>query len=158
MSFSELTVFENLGPLDSKFLQESIRGLMTTDLFSVSESASVSEAIDLMYAQNIGAVLIVDKDLKLKGIFTERDLVQKVANSRAYTSEASITSVMTPDPTTEKSSASIAAVLFKMQAGWFRHVPIVDEDNRPIGIVSAKDMIERISLEFLKEFFRKSPT
>jgi predicted transcriptional regulator len=59
-----------------------------------------------------------------------------------------VESVMTPDPETLPPTASVAFALNKMSVDGYRHIPIVDEDGRAIGVLSVKDIVH-----FVVEFF-----
>ena len=61
-----------------------------------------------------------------------------------------VSDYMTPHPVCERPDASLAFALNLMSNGGFRHIPIVDQDNMPIGIVSIKDMVDHIVKKMLK--------
>src|SRR5207237_10246007 len=84
------------------------------------------------------------------GIFTERDVLRRVVfreNNRSWT----VASVMTRDPQTLPPTASIAFALNKMSVDGYRHIPIVDDDGRAVGVVSIKDIVN-----FVVDFFTES--
>lgn len=86
-----------------------------------------------------GYILVVD-DGRLVGIFTERDLVKRVL-PRAASFEESIGSYMTPNPVTIRGSDSVGWAIRTMYRGHYRHLPVVDEQGRPVGILSVKHII-----------------
>ena len=94
-----------------------------------------------MRGDGVDAVLVVDGD-RLKGIFTERDALLKLAGR----SLAGITvrDVMTKDPVVLREDDTIAVAINKMAVGGFRHIPLVDA-GRPTGIVTARDVFHRIA-------------
>ncbi len=107
-------------------------------------TATVREAINVMLGQNIGALLVVDPGGKLIGIFSERDLLIKVAGVAGVSLDSRIEDFMTPHPESVHESVSLAFALHKMDIGGYRHLPIVQE-GRPVGVVSVRDMLRHIT-------------
>ena len=100
-------------------------------------AATVSQACGAMYARRVGAVLVVDDQHRLLGIFTGRDAVRLLAEG-ADARTTPIDQVMTRDPKTLGPRASAMDALLLLNDGGFRHVPIVD-GGRVAGIVSRYD-------------------
>ena len=106
----------------------------------VDAGATVVAAVGAMNEHRTGCVL-VQRDGKLVGIFTERDVLTKVIfhdGNRTWKVEE----VMTPDPETLPSTATIAYALNMMSVGGYRHIPIVDRDSNPVGVVSLRDIAD----------------
>lgn len=104
-------------------------------------AATVSEACAAMYARKVGAVLVVDPDGRLLGIFTGRDAVRLLAEGLDAKSTR-VDAVMTKNPTTLGPKASAMDALLLLNDCGFRHVPIVD-GGRVVGIVSRYDFRAR---------------
>jgi CBS domain-containing protein len=92
-----------------------------------------------MKANGIGSVLIVDGE-HVCGIFTERDLLTRVLARQLDPATTLMARVMTRNPDCLHPHDTIAFALHKMSHGHFRHIPLVDEAHRPVGIVSVKDV------------------
>jgi CBS domain-containing protein len=92
-----------------------------------------------MREERIGA-LLVTKDDRPVGIFTERDVLRRVALS-TIGPETRLGDVMTPDPEALNMEAGIAFALNRMIVGGFRHVPIVDQDGRAVGVLSVREVV-----------------
>lgn len=107
-------------------------------LSTLSPDHLVIDAVDLMRARKIGAILITENDA-LAGIITERDMVFRVLAAKVDPETTRISQVMTPDPDTIEPGADIMVALEYMQAGNYRHLPIVD-DGSLVGIVSIRDV------------------
>src|ERR1051325_915068 len=123
--------------------------LMAKDPIVVDAADTAVAAVDAMNQHHTGCVL-VQKAGKLVGIFTERDVLRKVIfhdGNRSWKVE----SVMTRDPETLPTSASVAYALNKMSVDGYRHIPIVDGDGKAIGVVSVRDIIH-----FVVEWFPES--
>jgi predicted transcriptional regulator len=76
---------------------------------------------------------------------------------RVDPAKTAIRAVMTPDPEAVSFADSIATVLNKMTVGGFRHVPLVDLQRRPVGIVSIKDVVEYFVERFPKHVLNVAP-
>jgi CBS domain-containing protein len=140
-------------PLDPRMLQESIRQLQPRPPVTLPPSASVGDAVALMREHRIGCVLIVAED-RLAGILTERDLLLKVELADRARPVAGL---MTPDPEVLSPDDPIVYALNKMSVGGFRHVPLVDAEGRPVGIVSVKDIVDYIVDCFPQEVLTLPP-
>jgi CBS domain-containing protein len=92
------------------------------------------------------------------GIFTERDFLLKVMGKVTDLSSRVVGEFMTKDPVREKPEASLAFALSVMSHGGFRHVPIVDQDDVPIGIVSVKDVVDHFVRRMLDGIFASVDT
>ncbi|HVO14471.1 MAG TPA: CBS domain-containing protein [Alphaproteobacteria bacterium] len=100
-------------------------------------TATVHEACQQMRQRRVGAVLVVDADRHLLGIFTGRDAVGVLAEARdARTTR--LDAVMTPKPDTIGPATTAIEALRRMQDGGYRHLPIVAQ-GRVAGIVSRGD-------------------
>jgi CBS domain-containing protein len=126
--------------LDQRMIREPIRVLEPRRPLSLAPSASVRDAIRIMREHRIGCVLVVEEE-RLVGIITERDLLLKLDGPNL---DPPVGTLMTRDPEVLTPDAPIVYALNKMSVGGFRHVPLVDEQKRPVGIVSVKDIIDYI--------------
>lgn len=134
---------------------ESIARLDPAAPWTISAGATVAEAVALLRQHRIGSLLVVDGEL-LVGIFTERDLLTRVlAAHRPMTTI--VKSVMTPDPVTVLANESIRTAVKRMQNGGYRHLPVVDERQRPIGVVSAKRIIRYLVEHFPAIVYNQPP-
>ena len=116
---------------------------------TVPPDAPVSKAVELMQKRKVSAVMVVErrKARRLVGIFTDRDLVTRAFGVRGFAS-APVSRFMTPEPETLRPGDSVAYALNKMSAGRFRHVPLVDDEGKPAGMISIRDIAD-----FLVELF-----
>lgn len=106
---------------------------------AVASHTPLRTAIQAMQAAGVGHMLVYD-DGRLCGIFTERDLVKRVFPSGISLDEA-IGRCMTPDPTTIRASDSVAWAIRTMHEGHYRHLPVVDSEGQPIGVLSVKHIV-----------------
>ena len=119
--------------------------LRVKDVAKLKKDNLVSDAVQVMSERKIGSVVIVDDDGRPIGIFTERDLLLRVLGE-GRPLNLKLEEVMTKHPVVAKEDWSAAKALETMIAHGFRHLPIVDDSGRLIGIVSIRD-IGRIFLE-----------
>jgi CBS domain-containing protein len=96
----------------------------------------------------MGALLVTQED-KLIGIITERDLVRRVISQKRDIKRLTAGQVMTAQPETLTAEDPIVFALNLMHFGHYRHIPLVDEENKPVGIITSKDIIKYIS-QFIK--------
>jgi len=121
----------------------------------VSPSTPVREIVTMLQSTGHGCVLICEGD-SLVGIFTERDLLMKVFGKNRGL-EIPVSQVMTADPVTVLSEDSIAYVVKKMRLGGYRHIPVLDEQKRPIRVVSIKHIVHYLVEHFPEAVYNLPP-
>ena len=122
-------------------------------LVTASPQTSVSKAAKLMAKRRVGAVMVVE-DNRLVGIFTERDALFRVIAPGRDAKTTRLAEVMTPEPRTVDPQRSLGYALLIMHENGFRHVPVV-ENERVVGIVSARDALDPDLEEFVSEAQRR---
>jgi CBS domain-containing protein len=125
----------------------------TRKLLIAPPEATVSDAARLMRSHRVGAVLVV-KEERLVGIFTERDAVFRVMALDRDPRRTCLAEVMTPDPKTVAPDESFGYALLLMYENGFRHAPVV-ENGRPVGVVSARHALDPDLEEFAAEAERR---
>ena len=111
-----------------------------TQVLSFDEDTTLKEAIDHMADKNYGACLVTRKD-KLAGIFTERDLLRKVAPKGLDLKKKKLKDVMTKNLKTAQVTDDVADCLRRMSQGRFRHMPVVDDKKNILGMLSQGDFV-----------------
>ncbi len=139
--------------LNSLTIREPIRLLNPRSPVCVPPDAALRDAIGMMREHHIGCVLVVDGD-RLLGILTERDLLLKVEIADLA---KPIAEFMTPAPETLQLDDPIVWALNRMSVGGYRHVPLVDREGKPVGIVSVKDIVHYIVAFFPNEVLTLPP-
>ena len=115
------------------------------ELFTLSPSDSVRDAVRVMTERKIGAVLI-KRDDQLAGIFTERDVLTRIVDAGLDANATKLAEVMTVDPDTLAPSDRAVDALMKMSSRGYRHLPVVDE-GQLVGIVSIRDIFGAVQKE-----------
>lgn len=135
---------------DEDMLREPISVLEPRAPVVVEPQTPVLEAIALMQERSIGCVLVT-RAAKLKGIFTERDVLTGVVGQSIDPAKVAVRKLMTSNPESLRLSDSLAYALNAMSLGGYRHVPLVDDARVPVGVISVKDVID-----YIVRFFPKS--
>jgi CBS domain-containing protein len=128
---------------ERSLMEETVATLRPRKAVTLPETARVGEAIQSMLACDIGAVLIVAADGRLVGIFSERDLLTKVASEADYAAKP-VRQFMTPNPETVCETNTLAFVLHKLDGGGYRHLPVL-RDGLPVGMISVRDMLRHMT-------------
>ncbi|MCP4358529.1 MAG: CBS domain-containing protein [Chloroflexi bacterium] len=145
---------EYVDELDQKRVQTSEFQDLLTDTaiaslnprtpISVAASTSLEKAIQQMNTHHIGCLLVTDENDRLAGIFTEKDVLMRVAGLVDDLTVAKIADYMTADPIALTADLPVAQALNEMSVHGFRHLPLVDEKHRPQGIISFRDVIRQL--------------
>jgi CBS domain-containing protein len=109
-----------------------------------------------MKSKGRGAVLVED-DGALVGIFTERDLLNRVDYSDALWSHVVVRDVMTPHPMVIRPDDSLSEALRRLTQGHRRHLPIVDDRGRVVGLISIRDILTYIAERFPEDMLNLPP-
>ena len=142
--------------LDDRFLREAIAVLQPANPVCAERGTRVGDVVRQMQEHHIGCVLVVG-DGKLVGVFTERDLLREVFGSKLDLEGTPVEQFMTENPETLRPGDSIVFALNKMSLGGFRHIPLVDDAGRPVGIISVKDIVDYIADFFATEVHNVPP-
>jgi len=108
------------------------------DPLTLPPDATVEEACRHMRDRRVGAVLVIEDDGRVVGIFTGRDAVYRVLAEGKSAGDTKLTEVMTHDPDAMPPGKMAIEVLRLMEDGRYRHMPIV-ENGKVVGMVSRYD-------------------
>ena len=135
---------------------DSLSSLTQEKFIVLNEQATLREVIDNLQRFHIGCVLLENNN-KISGIFTERDIVQNIVGNRHNLEEVHIVDFMTKSPDTLHSDDPIAFALNKMITGGYRHIPIVDANNKPTGVIAMQDIINHLGNYFFDDIVNLPP-
>lgn len=116
----------------------------------VEPTATVSEAVELMSKTNVGAVAVVEKG-GLVGIFTERDVMNRVVREHRPPETTKVSEVMTQEVISAKRDMAYGDALRMMVGKHFRHIPVVDDEGHVTGMLSVRDLYEHAVEELSHE-------
>jgi CBS domain-containing protein len=126
--------------LELALVRDRIHLLQPKTPIVVEPSMAVRQVLKMMVEYRIGCVLVV-KESRIVGVFTERDAILKLHHRHESLADQPVSEFMTPNAQTLDANAKIAFAVHRMDVGGYRHIPIVDEQHRPIGIVSVRDIL-----------------
>jgi CBS domain-containing protein len=116
-----------------------VRDLPPGRLLTVTPDASLAEVAREMRIDDADSVAVMSEG-RLVGIITERDLVRAIADG-VNPKQATANIVMTPGPATVTTDEDVSVVAMKMMSLGIRHLPVVDEEGTPIGLLSARNLL-----------------
>jgi len=121
---------------------------------ATSVEATVGQALQLLRAHRTGAVLICD-GAKLVGILTERDALRLMSGGTDFSQP--VREVMSSPPAAIPATATVAEVIRTMSKGGYRHLPMVDSDGRPTGIVAVHGIVHYLVDHFPATVYNLPP-
>lgn len=121
-----------------------------SNVLSIGPDATVYEAIKLMAAKRVGALVVVDKTQKLKGIISERDYLTKVILHARASKATKVSEIMTTKVVCVHPSNTLEECMALMTEKNIRHLPVIDEHDALVGMVSMRDAVREVIAE--KEF------
>jgi CBS domain-containing protein len=125
---------------------DSVSRLHPTAPRQVTPNQTVAEAVALMCRERVGCLLVCENE-RVVGIFTERDLMRRIlADGKPLT--LPVADVMTPNPVMVHPKEPIGAAVQRMEEGGYRHLPVVDEEGRPVGVLSVKRIVHYLVEHF----------
>ena len=109
--------------------------------FVLAANDMVFTAVQTMSDKNIGSVVIVDKDNRVEGIVTERDLMRRLLSGSLDPKKTPLSQIMTKEVKTATPEDQVIDWLRQMSNERFRHIPVVDSDGRLINLLSQGDFV-----------------
>lgn len=109
---------------------------------TVSVEASVADAVRTMLDRHVGAVAIIDSDERVAGIFTERDVLSKLALSRRDPETTPVRELMTTPVELATAETGSSEAFITMVERHFRHLPVVDNSGKLLGMLSIRHLLE----------------
>jgi len=121
------------------------------EIVSISSDATLSEASRLLARKRIGALIVRSASGALAGILSERDVVRAVAEESVGALARPVQAYMTRDVATCSEADTVDELMEMMTRGRFRHLPVVDERDGLLGIVSIGDVVKSRIEETVRE-------
>ena len=131
------------GPVEASLMSDPVSVLDPRPPLTVLADATLGDAVRQMVAGRTGAVLVTGPAGELVGILTERDFLTKVAGQPGFEA-LPVNRFMTPDPETVAPTDVLAFALGKMDAGGYRHLPVVAA-GKPVGVISVRDVLRHLT-------------
>lgn len=124
-------------------IEEIIRDRGSDALYTVPASATVGDAVEMMAEREIGAVLVMNEDDLVAGIFTERDLLMRVVRRGLDAKNTPISLVMTRDVRFVSPGTTVEAAMALMHLRRHRHLLVID-GPQVHGMVSMRDLVYQV--------------
>jgi CBS domain-containing protein len=118
-----------------------VKNLMFAKVVSASPKISVKEAIEILFEKHVGSVILLDSDEKCLGIFTERDAIRLVAEDVDL--NQMVGEFMTKNVITVGLESSLDEVRKIVQTHHVRHLPVLGEGDRLVGLLSIRDLLDQ---------------
>lgn len=123
-------------------------------IYSIEAGKTVLDAARFMMEHNIGALPVL-RDGELTGMFSERDVMNRVVAAGRQPGYTAVSEVMTPNPRAVSLDDTIEECIFIMEEFGFRHLPIVDGKELK-GLISLRDVLMRHTAELDRQTRRAS--
>ena len=136
--------------------QTKIRHLQLKEMVCVAPDTSLGETIATMQRQRNGCALVAVES-SLMGIFTERDLIRKVAGCSQIGLDRPIRDFMTPEPAILSPDNSLLEAVLLMNQGGYRHIPLVDSADRVCDCLSVINIVDYLLECYPQEVFSLPP-
>jgi CBS domain-containing protein len=118
---------------------------------TVSVLATVEDAIQMMMDKDVGAVAVIDEQGIVAGMFTERDILAKFALSGRDAKTTPVRDLMSPMVEMATDETTPAEAFKVMLERHYRHLPVVDERGKVLGILSIRNILEARIDDLLEE-------
>jgi CBS domain-containing protein len=130
---------------------ESILPIAQQRMITVRADGSLVDAADLLSDTHRALLVVCNDDGAMVGVITKTDVVRQVAQCHGVVDKARISAVMTKTVTSCRSGDLLHDILTLMKSRGFVHIPIVDVNSRPCGVVNARDALQALLREVKDE-------
>lgn len=136
-----------LDPMEQALCEEAVTAIQSQPAPSVPPDTTVQRAMQVLDGLDIACLLVAEDD-RLLGVFTERDMLKNVAEEYDQIREQPVSNVMTSDPVAVYETDNPATALCVMATYGLRHVPVLDVNDKIVGVVSPKRLVSFIEQHF----------
>jgi len=120
----------------------NILEMCDSDAASVPVEATAERAIRTMLDRDVGAVAVIDENHRVAGIFTERDVLRRLSLGEHDPRKISVREIMTTPVEMATRATTAGEALATMVERHYRHLPIVDDDGRLLGMLSIRNVLQ----------------
>jgi CBS domain-containing protein len=136
----------------SETVSGTVSDFMTSEVKVVTENETMRQACKLMYQHNIGSIIIIKNDDSKSsdtakkeipaGILTERDIARMIGFSAKFYPDTPVSEVMNKPLITVSPNTSVKDAVTLMEQRDIRRLPVVNDEQQMIGIITAKDILK----------------
>ncbi len=131
-----------LRKLEEALLGDQVKLLAPSEPIRLSPTTTVEAAVAKMVDDRRAAVVVIDDGGRLIGIFTERDVLTRVVRKGRDAHRTLLSEVMTPEPESLAPQDRICHAINRMHMAGHRSIPLLDTDDRPVGIITVTDIVK----------------
>jgi len=142
--------------LERALAEEAVREIQSRPYPEVESTAPIRRAVHALHGLRVASLLVVDEG-RLVGIFTERDVLEKVAERYHELADRPVREAMTSDPLVVYGSDPAGTALAAISAAGYRHVPVLSESEEILGIVSPRRVFTFLEQHFEDVATESSP-
>jgi len=137
-------------------LVERVLPIAIQRLNTIQAGALLTDAAKLLCDTHKALLVVCNPDGVMVGVITKTDIVRQIAHCEGSRCTTAAEAVMTRDVTFCRPSDSLHDVLSKMKERGFVHVPMVDQETKPVGVINARDALQVIlgDVEYDVSFLR----
>jgi CBS domain-containing protein len=135
-------------PIEKSIAEDPVTNIRHQPFVAVSPDISATDAVNKLAAEHVSC-LLVEEDERLVGVFTDREVLHKIALAD-NAADIKLRDVMTADPVYVYEDDPIAAALCVMAASGYRHVPVVNGEEKITGIISPQRVTNYLTSKFQK--------
>lgn len=126
---------------------ERILPVALQHLITIRDDALLTDAAKLLSSTHISLVVVCNADGVMVGVITKTDIVRQIAHCHGLSCTRSAAAAMTRNLTYCHPSDALHDVLSIMKERGFVHIPIVEQDSKPVGVVNARDALQALLVE-----------
>ncbi|WP_043743799.1 DUF294 nucleotidyltransferase-like domain-containing protein [Paramagnetospirillum magneticum] len=138
-----------LARIDSFPYRHRLREVMSAPVLTALASVTLHDAVHRMYEARVSSIVGIDAEGRTLGIFTERDLLRILSTNGPAGLEQTLDQTMTKPVATVSAEAYVYVALARMTRLGLRHLVVVDEDNRPLGMITGRALLKVRATEAL---------
>jgi CBS domain-containing protein len=127
---------------NKKLVDLKVKNLMSSPAVTLPITSSLSDVVEKMHREKVGSVIITDENNRIAGIITERDIIYAAAKGLFKRGDVKVEYLMSKNVITVNEDSSIYEAVDKMISHNIRHLPVVDSQGKPIGLISIRDLID----------------
>ena len=128
--------------LERALAEETVAKIQLKPYLQFSPDTSVNEAVRQLHESKVASALVVDDNGNLVGLFTERDVLERVAEGFERNTKQPVSEVMTSEPTVVYESDPAATAIAAIAVEGHRHVPVLDIDGKVLGLASPRRVFD----------------
>ena len=115
-------------------------------IHAVKGDTTIKDAVDVMNIHHIGALMVLDQNGQVEGIFSERDVMKKLASTNDLVGHLKVREIMTPKERLIyiDGEETVGEIMGIMTEKGVRHLPIIDSEGVLHGVISMRDIFRML--------------